>query len=75
MDINQCLFVAEGMILREEDDVSLIDSKKLREFSLTAPLIGLAEDVCRRCPFYGKCNDELDIVHDGIDWTVGVVRA
>ena len=68
-----CLFLTEGKVLRTEENKVLLDREKLREINKKAPLISLAGEICQRClPHKGDCDLELDIVHDGQDWTVAL---
>ena len=70
---SSCLFLTEGKILRGEDGRVLLDREKLRDINPKAPLLGLAGEICQRClPQNGGCNLELDLVHDGEDWTVAL---
>jgi len=70
---NRCNFVTKGLVLREEEGVALLDRTKLRERSLIGPLLGIAREVCIGCALCSECNYDLEVVHDGIDWTIGVV--
>jgi hypothetical protein len=70
---NNCLFLAEGMVLRTEEERVLLKREKLRVIDQKAPLIGIAGEVCQRClPHKNDCIIELDLVHDGEDWTVAL---
>ena len=68
-----CNFVADGLVLREQEGVTLLDRKKLRERGLKGALLGKAREVCVGCLASVSCCNELEVVHDGIDWTVGLV--
>jgi hypothetical protein len=73
MNLPKCIFTTEGLVLRIEENIQIIDREKLRNQDLQSPLISLADEICKRCICQNFCDRENTLVHDGVDWTVGVV--
>lgn len=72
--MSECFYIKNDLILNSEENQEILSIKGLRALDLKAPLLSLAEDICKQCP-NKQCSKELDLVNDKNqgDWTVTLI--